>query len=42
MFTFFCNEPQLVQESYKRFLANRLREHFGFEGVPLTLVFKRK
>jgi GTP-binding protein len=42
MFTFFCNEPHLVQESYKRFLANQLREHFGFEGVPLTLVFKRK
>jgi GTP-binding protein len=42
MFAFFCNEPKLVQESYKRFLANKLREHFGFEGVPLTLVFKEK
>jgi GTP-binding protein len=42
MFTFFCNEPRLVQESYKRFLANKLREHFGFVGVPLTLVFKKK
>ena len=42
MFAFFCNEPQLVQESYKRFLTNKLREQFGFEGVPLSLVFKTK
>lgn len=39
---FFCNEPTLLQESYKRFLANKVREHFGFAGVPLTLTFKRK
>lgn len=39
---FFCNEPSLVPESYRRFLANTLRDHFGFRGVPLTLVFKRK
>lgn len=39
---FFCNEPLLVQESYRRYLANKLRVHFGFEGVPLTLSFKRK
>jgi GTP-binding protein len=39
---FFCNEPTLLQESYKRFLTNKLREHFGFAGVPLTLTFKRK
>ncbi|HTY37536.1 MAG TPA: ribosome biogenesis GTPase Der [Bacteroidota bacterium] len=42
MFAFFCNEPKLVQESYKRFLINRIREHFGFAGVPFTLTFKRK
>lgn len=42
MFAFFCNEPKLVQESYKRFLENRMREHFGFRGVPLTMVFKAK
>ncbi len=42
MFSFFCNEPKLVQESYKRFLENKLREHFGFSGVPLMLVFKEK
>jgi GTP-binding protein len=42
MFGFFCNHPKLVQESYKRFLEHKLRDHFGFEGVPLTLVFKQK
>jgi GTP-binding protein len=42
MFAFFCNYPKLVQESYKRFLMNKLREHFGFAGVPLGIVFKEK
>jgi GTPase len=42
MFAFFCNHPKLVQESYKRFLMNKLREHFGFAGVPLGVVFKDK
>lgn len=42
VFAMFCNEPKLVQESYKRFLMHQLREHFGFRGVPLRLTFKRK
>jgi GTPase len=42
MIAFFCNYPKLVQESYKRFLMNKLREHFGFVGVPLGVVFKEK
>ncbi len=42
MFAFFCNEPKLVQESYRRYLDNRLRDHFGFQGVPLGIVFKKK
>lgn len=42
VFAFFCNYPEGVKESYRRFLENRLREAFGFEGVPLTLSFKRK
>jgi GTPase len=42
MFAFFCNYPKLVQESYKRFLMNKLREHFGFAGVPLGIIFKDK
>jgi len=42
MFAFFCNEPKLIQESYKRFLMHKIRDHFGFEGVPISLTFKRK
>ena len=39
---FFSNYPHLLKESYKRFLENQIRENFGFEGVPLSLVFKKK
>lgn len=41
-FAFFCNLPQYVQESYQRFLENRLREHFDFEGVPVRFFFRKK
>ncbi|MFK7848186.1 MAG: ribosome biogenesis GTPase Der [Rhodothermales bacterium] len=37
---FFCNHPQAVKEPYQRYLANRLRESFNFEGVPIKLTFK--
>lgn len=39
---FFCNLPQYVAESYRRFLENKLRENFDFEGVPLRLFFRKK
>jgi GTP-binding protein len=42
VFSFFCNEPKLVEETYRRFLMNRIREHFGFSGVPVKVVFKQK
>jgi len=41
-FAFFCNHPQYIQESYVRFLENRLREKFDFEGVPIRLFFRKK
>jgi GTPase len=41
-FAFFCNLPQYIQPSYERFLENKLREYFTFEGVPLRLIFKKK
>ncbi|HMD14342.1 MAG TPA: ribosome biogenesis GTPase Der [Bacteroidota bacterium] len=41
-FAFFSNEPKLIEERYKRFLEGRLREHFGFEGVPISLYFRKK
>jgi GTP-binding protein len=41
-FAFFCNLPQYVQESYKRFLENKIRELYDFQGVPLLMLFKKK
>ncbi|WP_394996356.1 ribosome biogenesis GTPase Der [Emticicia sp.] len=41
-FIFFCNLPQYIQESYSRFLQNKLRENFGFEGVTITVFFRMK
>lgn len=41
-FAFFCNLPQYIQTSYQRFLENKLREHFDFEGVPVRLIFRKK
>jgi GTPase len=41
-FAFFCNLPQYIQESYQRYLENRLRENFDFEGVPVRLFFRKK
>ncbi|MCK8491697.1 MULTISPECIES: ribosome biogenesis GTPase Der [Spirosoma] len=41
-FVFFCNLPQYVQESYQRYLENKIRAHFDFTGVPITLFFRQK
>ncbi|MFZ6000919.1 MAG: ribosome biogenesis GTPase Der [Bacteroidota bacterium] len=41
-FAFFCNLPQYIMESYQRFLENRLREKFDFEGTPIRLFFRKK
>lgn len=41
-FAFFCNLPQYIQGSYERFLENKIREHFTFEGVPVRLIFRKK
>ena len=41
-FVFFCNLPQYIKESYERFLQNQIREHFGFEGVAITVFFRKK
>ncbi len=42
LFVFYSNHPDLIAEHYKRFIENRLREKFGFIGVPLTLSFREK
>jgi GTPase len=41
-FLFFCNYPKEVHDNYKKFLEKLIRKHFGFIGVPMTLVFKDK
>jgi len=41
-FAFFCNMPQYVKDPYKRFLENRMREHFNFSGVPIQIYFREK
>ena len=41
-FAFFCNLPQYIPDSYKRFLENRLREQFNFKGVPIKIFFRKK
>jgi GTP-binding protein len=41
-FAIFCNLPQYVQDSYKRFIENKLRKEFDFEGVPIKVFFRKK
>ena len=41
-FAFYCNLPQYIQTSYRRFLENKLRENFNFNGVPIEIVLKKK
>jgi GTP-binding protein len=42
VFAFFCNEPKLIDDNYKRYLQNKIRGHFTFSGVPVVLSFKKK
>ncbi|MAQ74957.1 MAG: ribosome biogenesis GTPase Der [Aquimarina sp.] len=41
-FAFFCNLPQYLKDPYKRFLENQLRKHFDFNGVPVSVYFRKK
>ncbi len=40
-FVFFVNQPD-IHFSYKRYLENKLRQAFGFEGTPISLVFRSR
>ena len=42
VFQFFTNHPKGIREAYRRYIENQLRREYGFEGVPLKLVFKKK
>lgn len=39
-FVFSVNAPELVHFTYRRYIENRLRETFGFDGTPLRMIFK--
>jgi GTP-binding protein len=39
---FFCNYPQLLRKSYLRYIENRLRERYDFEGVPFRIKIKKR
>ncbi|MCO6449785.1 MAG: ribosome biogenesis GTPase Der [Caldilineales bacterium] len=41
-FIFFVNDPKAVHFSYMRFLENRIRERYAFEGTPIRLVLRGK
>ena len=41
-FAFFCNLPQWVKDPYKRFLENKLRQHFDFTGCPIQVYTRAK
>lgn len=42
VFAFFCNLPQYIKSPYTRYLENRLRENFEFDGVPVKIIYKNK
>ena len=42
VFAFFCNNPKLLPDSYKRFMERILRENFDLVGTPISFVFRRK
>ena len=41
-FTFFCNFPELVDDNFKRYLENRMRQLFNLGGTPVRLRFRKK
>lgn len=42
VFAFFVNDPDGIAENYKKFLEKKLRDRFGFKGVPIGMVFRKK
>ena len=41
-FVFFVNDPDLLHFAYRRFLENRIREAFGFEGTAIRMRFRSR
>ena len=41
-FVIFCNEPEIMHFSYQRYLENKLRDAFGFQGTPINMIVRGK
>ena len=41
-FVFFVNDPDLLHFAYRRFLENRIRDAFGFEGTAIRMRFRSR
>ena len=41
-FIFFCNLPQWIKDPYKRYLENKIREHWNLHGTVINLFFREK
>ena len=41
-FVFYANLPQYVKEPYRRFLENKIREHWDFCGTPINIFIRQK
>ena len=41
-FAFFCNLPQYIKENYRRFLENKIRDMYDFQGCPINIYFRKK
>ena len=41
-FVLFCNYPELIHFSYARYIENKFREAFGFDGSPIMISFEAK
>ena len=41
-FAFFCNNPDYIQNNYRQYLENQLRERYNLSGIPISMFFKEK
>ena len=41
-FVIFTNFPEKVPAAYQRYLVNKIREEFEFEGTPIKIIFRAK
>jgi len=41
-FVLFVNDPELMHFSYRRYLENKIRDAFVFEGTPIRIIFRQK